>query len=149
MIEFARDPTQWFTVAGLITATSQGVFAPHIVLLVRMRSRIWRYIRGLFRFRKSAKEIRIAFYERFETLCAQLGLVRSAEQTQREFAGTVGPRIRQIAVSSNGLVELPPRLVEFFYRVRFGEEDLSPAVIDDLNRELTAFEQAVRKPNRR
>jgi hypothetical protein len=73
-----------------------------------------------------------------------LGLVRSRFQTQREFASSVGSRIRQVVQSADGLPDLPPRLVEFFYRARFGEENLSPPVIDQLNRDLTALEHTLR-----
>jgi transglutaminase-like putative cysteine protease len=148
IVDFATDPTQWFTAMGLVVATCFGIVLTGIVLLVRIRRRLWQRLRGLWKPRGSDRRIRIAFYERFENVCRQLGLVRSRSQTQREFAGTVGSRIRQVVQSADGLPELPPRLVEFFYRVRFGEEDLSPPVIDALNRDLTALEHALRKPRR-
>jgi hypothetical protein len=40
-------------------------------------------------------------------------------------------------------------LVEFFYRARFGEEELSLPVIDALNRDMTALEQALKRTRRR
>jgi hypothetical protein len=106
-------------------------------------------MRSLGRRRNTERQIRIAFYERFEELCRQLGLVRPRTQTQREFAVAVGPRIRQMIESPDGLPELPPRLVELFYRARFGDEELSPPVIDELNRDMSALEQALKKPRRR
>lgn len=149
IVDFATDPTQWFTVKGLLAAAIFAVLLAGILLLVRHRRRLWQRLRGLAHRRSSDRQIRIAFYERFEELCRQLGLVRPRTQTQREFAGTVGPRIRQVIQSPDGLPELPPRLVEFFYRARFGEEELSPLVIDDLNRDMTALEQALKRPRRR
>jgi hypothetical protein len=149
IVDFATDPTQWFTATGLVVATCFGIVLTGFVLLVRIRHRLWQRLRGLWKPRRSERRIRIAFYERFENVGRQLGLVRSTSQTQREFAGTVGSRIRQVVQSADGLPELPPRLVEFFYRARFGEEDLSPPVIDELNRDLTALEHALRKPRRR
>jgi len=149
IVDFATDPTQWFTATGLVVATLFAVVLTGIVLLVRIRHRLWQRLRGLWRPRSTERRIRIAFYERFENVCRQLGLVRPGSQTQREFAATVGPRIRQVVQSADGLPDLPPRLVEFFYRARFGEEDLSSPVIDELNRDLTALELALRKPRRR
>ena len=149
VIDFATDPTQWFTVKGILAASVTGALFTALTLLVRMRSRIWKRIIGLWKRQSSAREIRIAFYERFEALCRQLGLVPSGHQTQREFAGSVGARIREVVVSSDGLPDLPPRLVDFFYRVRFGDEDLSPAVVEQLNRDLTSLEGALRDPRRR
>ena len=149
VIDFATDPTQWFTLKGIIAATVTGAICAGIALLLRMRGRIWRRFKGLFKRERSAREIRVAFYERFEALCRQLGLVRSSHQTQREFARTVGARIREVVASSDGLPDVPPRLVEWFYRVRFGDESLSPAVVDQLNHDLTSLEGAIRDPHRR
>jgi hypothetical protein len=149
IVDFATDPTQWFTVRGLLVAATLTVLVAGILYLVRHRRRLWQRLRALGRTRNTDIQIRIAFYERFEELCRQLGLVRPRAQTQREFAGTVGPRIRQVIQSPDGLPDLPPRLVEFFYRARFGEEELSAPVIDQLNRDMTALEQAIKKPRHR
>jgi hypothetical protein len=149
IIDFATDPTQWFTVKGIIAATVTGMIFAGIGLLIRTRKRIWKSFIGIWKRRRSARGIRIAFYERFEAICRQLGLVRSSDQTQREFAGTVGARIREVVASADGLPDVPPRLVEFFYRVRFGDEDLASAVIEQLDRDLTSLEGAIRDPQRR
>jgi hypothetical protein len=149
LIDFATDPTQWFTLKGIAVAVSLGAIITALTLLFRMRKRIWRWFLSLWKPRKTAREIRVAFYERFEALCRQLGLVRPSHETQREFAGSVRNRIREVVVSADGLPELPPRLVEFFYRVRFGEEDLSPSVVEELDRDLTSLEGALRDPRRR
>jgi protein-glutamine gamma-glutamyltransferase len=149
IIDFATDPTQWFTVKGIVAASLTGATFAAIGLLLRLRRRIWKRLTGLVKRRRSAREIRIAFYERFEALCRQLGLIRSSHQTQREFAGSVGPRIREVVASADGLPDLPPRLVEFFYRVRFGDEELAPAVVEQLDRDLTSLEGAIRDPHRR
>lgn len=149
IVDFVTDPTQWFTVRGLLVAASFLVILAGVLFVVRHRRRFWDRLRNLGRRGDYERQIRIAFYERFEELCRQLGLVRPRTQTQREFAVTVGPRIRQVIDSPDGLPELPPRLVEFFYRARFGEEELSPPVIDELNRDMSALEQALKKPRRR
>jgi transglutaminase-like putative cysteine protease len=149
VIDFATDPTQWFTVKGIIAATVTGSFFAGLALLLRLRKRMWRTLIGLWKPQRSSREIRIAFYVRFEALCRQLGLIRSSYETQREFAGSVGARIRQDVISSDGLPEVPPRLVEFFYRARFGDEDLSPAVVEELDRDLNSLEEALRDPRRR
>jgi len=149
VIDFATDPTQWFTMKGIIAATVTGAIFATIALLIRLRKRMWQGFIGLWKRQRSAREIRIAFYERFEAICRQLGLVRSSHQTQREFAGSVGARIRQVVASADGLPDVPPRLVELFYRVRFGDENLAPAVIEQLDRDLTLLEGAIRDPRRR
>jgi protein-glutamine gamma-glutamyltransferase len=149
IVDFVTDPTQWFTVRGLLVAASFLVILAGILYLVRHRRQWWNRLRNLGKRRDIERQIHIAFYERFEELCRQLGLVRPRTQTQREFALAVGPRIQQVIESPDGLPELPPRLVEFFYRARFGEEELSTPVIDELYRDMSALEQAIKKPRRR
>jgi protein-glutamine gamma-glutamyltransferase len=149
IVDFVTDPSQWFTVTGLLVAASIAVVSAGLLYLVRHRRGLWGWSTSLWRPKQTDRQIRIAFYERFEALCRQLGLVRPRFQTQREFASTVGPRIREVVQSPDGLPELPPRLVEFFYRARFGEEELAPPVIDQLNRDMTALEEALKKPRRR
>jgi hypothetical protein len=149
VFDFATDPTQWFTLKGIIAATATGAIFTAIGFALRLRKRMWKRFLGLWKRQRSAREIRIAFYERFEAFCRQLGLVRPSHQTQREFAGAVGMRIREVVASADGLPDVPPRLVEFFYRVRFGDEDLAPAVVEQLDRDLTSLEGALRDPRRR
>jgi transglutaminase-like putative cysteine protease len=149
LIDFATDPTQWFTGKGIVAATVTGAVFTAIGLLIRLRKRMWKGFIGLWKRQRSAREIRIAFYERFEAICRQLGLVRSSHETQREFAGSVRARIREVVASADGLPDVPPRLVEFFYRVRFGDENLSATVVEQLNRDLTSLEGAIRDPSRR
>jgi hypothetical protein len=149
VIDFATDPTQWFTLKGIIAATVTGTIFATIGLAIRLRKRMWQRFLALWKRQRSARDIRIAFYERFETICRLLGLVRSSHQTQREFAGSVGTRIREVVASADGLPDVPPRLVELFYRVRFGDEDLAPALVEQLDRDLTSLEGAIRDPRRR
>jgi hypothetical protein len=149
IIDFATDPTQWFTLKGIIAATVTGGFFTAIAVLLRLRSLIWKRLTGWGKRQRSAREMRIAFYVRFEALCRQLGLVRSSHETQREFASSVRASIREVVASADGLPELPQRLVEFFYRVRFGDENLAPAVVEQLDRDLSSLEGALRDPSRR
>ncbi len=149
IVDFMTDPSQWFTVTGLLVAASIAVVSAGLLYVVRHRRDMWRWFTSLWRPKQTDRQIRIAFYERFEALCRQLGLVRPRFQTQREFASTVGPRIRELVQSPDWLPELPPRLVEFFYRARFGEEELASPDIDQLNRDMTALEEALKKSRRR
>jgi protein-glutamine gamma-glutamyltransferase len=149
LVDFVTDPTQWFTPTGLVALAVLWAIVAGIVVLVRMRGRIARWLRSLWKPRRTHRDVRIAFYERFEKLCTHLGLSRSNYQTQREFAGTVGPRIRQVTASADGLPDFPPRLAEFFYRARFGEEHLPSSIIDEIDRDLSRLEQAVRSLGRK
>ena len=75
------------------------------------------------------------FYERFEALLAQRHWVRAASQTQREFALSLGGQFAESPATKQAAA-LPRRIVETFYRVRFGGRRLD-------NSESQAVEQAI------
>jgi hypothetical protein len=78
---------------------------------------------------------RVEFYERFEALLARRQWVRAASQTPREFALSVGGQFAESPATKQAAV-LPRRVVEAFYRVRFGGQRLD-------NSESQAVEQAI------
>ncbi|HVX61169.1 MAG TPA: transglutaminase domain-containing protein, partial [Pirellulales bacterium] len=78
---------------------------------------------------------RIRFYEQFEELLAAHKLLRAPSQTPREFALSVGGQFAESHATQHAAL-LPRRIVEAFYRVRFGERDLD-------NSESQAVEQAI------
>jgi protein-glutamine gamma-glutamyltransferase len=82
----------------------------------------------------------IGFYRRFERLLARLGLSRTAGQTQREFATEAAVRLRDISETPDPL-DFTTRLVQAFYRVRFGRELLDAAEKETLDNGLTALER--------
>jgi len=78
---------------------------------------------------------RVDFYERFEALLARRQWVRAASQTPREFALSLGGQFAESSATKHAAV-LPRRVVEAFYRVRFGGQRLD-------NSESQAVEQAI------
>ena len=65
----------------------------------------------------------VDFYIRLEALLARHGLVRSAGQTQHEFAAVAGAKIAEVTGRPH-VASLPARVVEAFYQVRFGRHPL-------------------------
>jgi hypothetical protein len=63
----------------------------------------------------------VAFYQRFESLVARIGLQRNNSQTQRQFATAASARL---AASPHYVVaaDIPHQIVDAFYRVRFGHQ---------------------------
>ncbi|MCE9545381.1 MAG: DUF3488 and transglutaminase-like domain-containing protein [Planctomycetia bacterium] len=77
----------------------------------------------------------VAFYESLEKLLSTHGMVRPASQTPHEFAMAVGGQFSEsprLAVAAG----VPRRIVEMFYRVRFGRHALDKA-------ETSGVEQAL------
>jgi transglutaminase-like putative cysteine protease len=79
----------------------------------------------------------VGFYLRFEQLLGRLGLVRAANQTQREFAAAAAERITAQSLA-DAAERLPETIADAFYRVRFGN-----AVLPD--EEARAIEGAVQR----
>jgi hypothetical protein len=99
-----------------------------IIPLRRWARRRWDRSQG-----RGRPEVR--FYQRFEVLLARRQWSRAASQTPREFALSVGGQFAESPATQRAAV-LPRRIVEAFYRVRFGAQDLD-------NSELQAVEQAL------
>jgi hypothetical protein len=83
----------------------------------------------------------VAFYRQLEALLSRYGLMRPASQTQREFARESGTTI----AASTGKVEvadLPLRVVDAFYQVRFGGTALAGDQAAAVDQALERIEQA-------
>ncbi|HUY88918.1 MAG TPA: transglutaminaseTgpA domain-containing protein [Pirellulales bacterium] len=93
------------------------------------------WVRNRWRRARGHSGARVEFYERFEALLARRHWVRGASQTPREFALSVGGQFAESPATKQAAV-LPRRIVETFYRVRFGGQRLD-------NLESQAVEQAI------
>jgi hypothetical protein len=67
----------------------------------------------------------VEFYRRLEQLLARIGCERRPSQTQREFAVEAGHSLADASPAANA-VDIPARIVDYFYRVRFGQQPLAP-----------------------
>jgi protein-glutamine gamma-glutamyltransferase len=103
--------------------------------LARRVVRLWRrFSRGGGKLSAGARSS-VEFYHRFEQIAARLGLVRAAGQTPREFARSAGSRL----AAASGRRELyvgAVQVVEEFYRVRFGRQELDAAAVETLHKTL-------------
>jgi hypothetical protein len=105
-------------------------------------------LRGLLRQRRK-QSVRstspVAFYERLLHLLGRYAALRPTfGQTPLEY----GQAAQQYLHSKPGLAswaELPLRVIELFYRVRFGGRSLSEEESLDLKSQLGLFAQALRK----
>jgi hypothetical protein len=79
-----------------------------------------------------------------EAALNQLGLSRRIGQTPRELAFQAGERLAALSPQT-GAAQLPPRIVEVFYRVRFGQDDLADHDRTEIDGLLARLEEAVRR----
>ncbi len=82
----------------------------------------------------------VAFYRRLEAILQRYGLQRRPSQTPRELAETAR-RLLQ-ARHPPELAELPTRVVEAYYRVRFGDKRLDKPEAEAIEQALVALEHA-------
>jgi len=118
-------------------------------LAYRGLRRLARHLGGRFVGRAASpmagRSGQVEFYRRLEILLARHGLVRSAGQTQREFATAAGARMAQ-AADQPRLATLPVEVADAFYRVRFGRLPLDnpqAEAVEHALAELADLESAV------
>lgn len=104
----------------------------------------WRWSLGESARRRSAATLTVEFYGRLEAALNQLGLSRGIGQTPRELAFQAGERLAALSPQA-GAAQLPPRIVEIFYRVRFGQDDLADHDRSEIDGLLARLEEAVRR----
>ncbi|HUG90444.1 MAG TPA: DUF3488 and transglutaminase-like domain-containing protein [Planctomycetaceae bacterium] len=139
---FLSSPRRWISWQGGLLTFVLLLMLSGIVWLIRRAWRVARYLWARVRTATVDRERQVEFYERFRRLCERQGLVRAAPQTQREFAEFVSSRLRPVLAAA-ALEDLPERLVELFYRVRFGEQPLDRHSESQLDRRLSDLEQAL------
>ncbi len=140
------DAGLWFSwraaVLSFVLLTTLVFLYRGIAWIVR---RIFHIARPQQLHRGSLKDAEVEFYRRLEAILAQRNVLRTAAQTQREFALHVGdelatdPRTIQVAA-------IPRRIAELFYRVRFGRERLDPEHLESVERGLTELSAAFSEP---
>ncbi len=133
---------------GLLALLVAGVA---ILALVRM-------VKTIFRRRTEVRRIatkqsrRMAppteeFYLRLERLLTKLAIVRTADQTPRELALAAGGELSELA-HTRSAAPLPRRIVDYYYRVRFGNRPLEAEERSEVEQALTALEQAMTPPDK-
>ncbi len=126
---------RWQTLLVLAWVAGFVLIAYAVRLNARIVRKYWRRRRGVH---KRAGPSDVEFYRRFETLMAGRGLMRRANQTQLEFAQLAGRALAATAQRPAAAL-LANRIVEAFYRVRFGHAPLDSrqtATVEQLLGEL-------------
>jgi len=96
---------------------------------------------------KAAMAQRVTFYHRFERLVADLGMARQPGQTHREFAVMAEPQLNELPGVDGDARDFAALVVEAFYRVRFGTEELSSEEASAIDERLSRLEKRVAERN--
>ena len=78
----------------------------------------------------------ILFYRRLAQMLADYDLERTPAETQNEFALRASRFLTGQPAQIQAVAEVPQRIVEAFYRVRFGHRDLDPDTLKELEENL-------------
>jgi len=89
----------------------------------------------------------ILFYRRLAQLLAEYDLERSPAETQNEFARRAFQFLSGREPDTRDVAESPQRIVDAFYQVRFGHQDLPPETLAELERRLDILEAALKPSN--
>ena len=101
-----------------------------------------RWIRRLrgSRTERSPGAAAIAFYRRLLALLAEYGLERPPAETPREFARRAAVFLAGHGSGVEAVADVPPLVVDAFYKIRFGEQTLVDDDFDLVNARLDALE---------
>jgi transglutaminase-like putative cysteine protease len=125
----------WFSWWGGLVSVGASLVAAALYFAVRWLVGSLRRI-GLVRSRRCAYEPpTLEMYRRLEDALARRGLQRHPAQTAYEFAVVAGGHLAESA-EMRSIAHLPRRIIDSFYRVRFGGRKLD-------NREVQAVELAL------
>ncbi len=125
----------WFDWRGGLVAATFSAFLIGCYLLVPRAVAAWRQWRAAVTGRSGQEPPLPEIYRRLEAVLARQGLVRQPSQTAYEFAVVAGGQLAERG-EYRRLAALPRRVVEAFYRIRFGGHTLD-------NPEVEAVEQAL------
>lgn len=135
---FATNPRAWFSwQGGLIAFFGLCLLSGIVWMVKRLGKMLTRW--SARRQRRARARRLVEFYERFQRLLAERGLRRASSQTQQEFAHSVAATLTAGAVPPS-LRQLPERVTALFYRVRFGDTELTADETRQIEQQLAEFE---------
>ena len=142
------DLSAVFSIRGFVASSTVMLLIVAVVALLR---RLWRLYRrfGALAEHSADPSGALAAYVRLVRVLGGYGLRRPANETPREFARRAGVMLADHIrdVEGRPLSDLPARIVEAFYRVRYGEIALPDDLIAHLEAQLDDLETGL-KPSR-
>jgi transglutaminase-like putative cysteine protease len=88
----------------------------------------------------------ILFYRRLAQILGELDLHRSSAETQNEFAHRATKFLSGRGDGAESIAEVPRKVVDAFYRVRFGHRDLDDRSLEELEESLDSLQKHLNTP---
>jgi hypothetical protein len=142
--QFLVSPDRWISWQGGVVTFFLLLLGSGLVWAARRLFRLWsRLAKGKYARRR--ERVQVEFYERFRRLCLACGLSKDASQTEREFV-TAATRDLERKLPDIQAGSVSSELVEAFYLVRFGGQQLQPEHAAKVDVSLARLETALHQP---
>jgi hypothetical protein len=129
--------------AWLVLMASAAALLLVLVVTRRRRNRVRANLaRAAADRRSSAAGPVVDFYVRLEAVLARRRLSRTADQTQREFIQAACGELAELP-ETRSVAALPRKIVEAFYRVRFGRRALETAQQSEIEQALAKLDEVL------
>lgn len=137
----------FFSVRGFVVSVTALLL---VVLLLRVGR--WLFRRLIHPFRRSARgnmdlASAVASYRRLVQILSQIGLERPPAETPREFARRTATILAARGRGGVDLADVPPEVVDVFYRIRFGGQTPGPDELELMEHRLDTLESGLRPPS--
>ncbi len=141
-----RDPRALISIRGFIVSfMALAALSGSWYLVARLVRRWLRWLSGPG-VDAALLNAGVLFYRRLAQVLAVYHLERGQAETQREFAGRAARFLAARGPATSSLAETPRMVVDAFYSVWFGQHDIRPAALEELDRRLDELETALKNP---
>jgi len=106
------------------------------LFVARRVRRVW----GGARVDGSTMAVGVSFYRRLVALLEGCGLERPPSETPREFARRASGFLAGHGTGNESVADVPPLVVDAYYRIRFGRAELEPGSLAQVEGRLDALE---------
>jgi transglutaminase-like putative cysteine protease len=139
-----RDVSSFFSPRGFVMTFFFLSTLALVTWVVRFVSRRLRRLWAGVRVDESSLPAGVLFYRRLAALLQEFGLDRPPAETPREFARRAAGFLAGHGSGNESVADVPPLVVDAYYRIRFGHLDLDPEAIRQVEARLDALEARLR-----
>jgi transglutaminase-like putative cysteine protease len=139
-----RDVSSFFSPRGFVASFLGLSLLALLIWAGRAVARRLRRSWGASRARDAGLAAGVLFYRRLVSLLEEFGLERPDAETPREFARRAAGFLAGHGSGNESVADVPPLVVDAYYRIRFGHLDLDTDALRVVESRLDALEARLR-----